>query len=38
MGQRVKDSAVEELSRRLISHGVPEQAMREAAAEMRSSK
>ncbi len=32
--QRAKDSTVEEFSRRLIAHGVPEQAIKEAAAEM----
>ncbi len=31
---RVKDSAVEELSRRLMAHGVPEKAIQEAVAEM----
>ncbi len=31
---RPKDSTVEELSRRLIAHGVPEQAIRKAVAEM----
>lgn len=35
--QRAKDSAVEEFSRRLLAHGVPAQAIQEAAAEMRSS-
>jgi hypothetical protein len=33
--QRAKDSAVEEFSRRLIAHGVSEEAIQEAAAEMR---
>ncbi len=33
--QRAKDSTVEEFSRRLMAHGVPEQAIQEAAAEMR---
>lgn len=33
--QRAQDSTVEELSRRLIAHGVPEQAIQEAIAEMR---
>ena len=33
-GQRAKDSTVEEFSRRLIAHGVSEQAIQEAAAEM----
>jgi Arc/MetJ-type ribon-helix-helix transcriptional regulator len=32
---RVKDSAVEEFSRRLMARGVPEQTIQEAAAEMR---
>ena len=32
--QRTKDSAVEEFSRRLIARGIPEQAVRDAAAEM----
>ena len=33
--QRAKDSTVEEFSQRLIAHGVPEQAIQEAVAEMR---
>lgn len=33
--QRAKDRTVEEFSRRLIARGVPEQAIQEAAAEMR---
>ena len=33
--QRAKDSTVEEFSRRLLARGVPEQAIEEAAAEMR---
>jgi hypothetical protein len=33
--QRAKDSAVEEFSQRLIAHGVPEQAIKDAVAEMR---
>ena len=33
--QRAKNSTVEEFSRRLMAHGVPEQAIQEAAAEMR---
>lgn len=33
--QRAKDSTVEEFSRLLMAHGVPEQAIQEAAAEMR---
>jgi hypothetical protein len=33
--QRATDSTVEEFSRRLLAHGVPEQAIQEAAAEMR---
>ena len=33
--QRAKDSTVEEFSRRLMAHGVPAQAIQEAAAEMR---
>ena len=32
--ERAKNSAVEEFSRRLIAHGVPEKAIQEAAAEM----
>jgi len=36
--QRARDSAVEEFSQRLIARGVPEKAVREAAAEMRSSR
>src|SRR5271163_2785794 len=35
LAQRAKDSTVEEFSRRLIARGVPEQAIEEAAAEMR---
>ena len=34
--QRARDSTLAEFSRRLIAHGVPEQAIQEAAAEMRS--
>lgn len=33
--QRAKDSTVEEFSRRLMARGVPEEAIQEAAAEMR---
>jgi len=33
--QRTKDSTVDEFSRRLLAHGVPEQAIQEVAAEMR---
>ena len=33
--QLAKDSTVEEFSQRLMAHGVPEQAIQEAAAEMR---
>jgi hypothetical protein len=36
--QRKEESAVEELSQRLIAHGVPAQAVLEAVAEMRASK
>jgi len=36
--QRETDSAVEEFSQRLIARGVPEQAIQEAAAEMRASR
>jgi hypothetical protein len=36
--QREKDSTVEEFSQRLIVHGVPEQAIQEAVAEMRAVK
>ena len=32
---RAKDAAVEEFSRRLLAHGVPAQAIQDAAAEMR---
>jgi len=35
--QRAKDSTVEEFSRRLVAKGLPEAAVREAAAEMRGS-
>lgn len=35
--ERQKNTAVEEFSRRLIAHGVPEQAIQQAAAEMRDS-
>ncbi len=35
--QQAGNTAVEELSRRLLAHGVPEQAIQEAVAEMRSS-
>lgn len=35
--QRAKDSTLEEFSQRLRAHGVPEQAIQEAAAEMRAS-
>ena len=34
--KRAKDSTVEEFSRRLMAHGVPEAAIEQAAAEMRS--
>ena len=33
--QRAKENAVEEFSRRLLAHGVPKQAIQQAAAEMR---
>ena len=33
--QRGEDSAIEEFSQRLIAHGVPEQAIEDAVAEMR---
>jgi hypothetical protein len=33
--QRAKDSTVEEFCRRLVARGVPEEAVREAPAEMR---
>jgi len=36
--QRAKDSTVEEFSRRLVARGVPEEAVREAAAEMREAR
>ena len=36
--QRAKEVAVEEFSQRLIAHGVPEQAIKQAAAEMRSAR
>ena len=36
--QRAKDSTVEEFSQRLIAHGVPEQAIQEAVAEMRAAR
>jgi hypothetical protein len=36
--QQAKNSAVEEFSRRLIAHGVPEQAVQQAAAEMRAER
>jgi Arc/MetJ-type ribon-helix-helix transcriptional regulator len=36
--QREKDSTVEEFSQRLVAHGVPEQAIQEAVAEMRAAK
>jgi hypothetical protein len=32
--ERARDSTVEELSRRLMAHGVPEKAIQEAVAEM----
>ncbi len=35
--QRAKDSTVEEFSRRLKAHGIPEKAIQEVAAEMRTS-
>ena len=35
--QQTRNSTAEELTRRLIAHGVPEQAVQEAVAEMRSS-
>jgi Arc/MetJ-type ribon-helix-helix transcriptional regulator len=36
--QRAKDSMVEEFSQRLIAHEVPEEAIQEAAAEMRAAR
>ncbi len=36
--QRAKDSTVAEFSRRLMARGVPEQAIQEAAAEMRAER
>ena len=36
--QQAKDSTVEEFSQRLMAHGVPEQAIQEAAAEMRAGR
>jgi uncharacterized protein YoaH (UPF0181 family) len=36
--QRAKDSTVEEFSRRLMAHGVPEQAIQDVAAEMRAER
>ncbi len=36
--QRAKESTVEEFSRRLIAHGVSEQAVQEAVAEMRNER
>lgn len=36
--QQAKDSTVEEFSQRLRSHGVPEQAIQEAVAEMRAGR
>jgi hypothetical protein len=36
--QRANDSTVEEFSRRLMAHGVPEKAIQEAAAEMKASR
>ena len=36
--QRAKDSTVEEFSQRLRAHGVPEQAIKEAVAEMRAAQ
>lgn len=36
--QRAKDNTVEEFSRRLIAHGVSEQTVQEAVAEMRASR
>lgn len=36
--QRAKDNTVEEFSKRLMAHGVPEQVIQEAASEMRASK
>jgi hypothetical protein len=33
--QQVKESAIEEFSRRLMAHGVPAETIQEAAAEMR---
>ncbi len=35
--KQTRNSTVEELSRRLIAHGVPEQAIQQAVAEMKSS-
>ncbi len=35
LAERAKDNMVEEFSRRLLARGVPEQAIQEAAAEMR---
>jgi len=36
--QRAEDATVAEFSRRLLAHGVPEQAVQEAAAEMRAGR
>ena len=36
--QRAKDSTVEEFSQRLIAHGMPEQAIEQAVAEMRAAR
>lgn len=36
--QRAKESTVEEFSQRLLAHGVPEQAIQEAVAEMRAAR
>jgi hypothetical protein len=36
--QRAEDVTVAEFSRRLLAHGVPEQAVQEAAAEMRAGR
>ncbi len=36
--QRAKDSTVEELSKRLMAHGVPEQAIQNAVAEMKAAR
>ena len=36
--RRSEEAAVEEFSRRLLAHGVPEQAIQEAAAEMKAAR